>query len=182
MEQTIIKGSPKGAKVIPIVFIIVGIALFLVTTIIALNVAVSTVLGLFEIVFSIILIVVGIILWFYFGKCEITVTDKRIYGKAAFGKRVDLPMDSISAVGMTGLFKGIVVSSSSGAIKFWYIDNADKIHKAISKLLIERQGVRTEPKVAASNAEELKQYKELLDQGVISLEEFEAKKKQLLGL
>ena len=34
----------------------------------------------------------------------------------------------------------------------------------------------------ASHADELKKYKELLDSGVISQEEFEAKKKQLLGL
>ena len=34
---------------------------------------------------------------------------------------------------------------------------------------------------AISNAEELKKYKELLDAGVITQEEFDAKKKQLLG-
>ena len=33
-----------------------------------------------------------------------------------------------------------------------------------------------------SNADELKKYKDLLDQGVITQEEFDAKKKQLLGL
>ena len=33
-----------------------------------------------------------------------------------------------------------------------------------------------------SNLDELKKYKELLDSGVISQEEFDAKKKQLLGL
>ena len=33
-----------------------------------------------------------------------------------------------------------------------------------------------------SNADELKKYKDLLDSGVITQEEFEAKKKQLLGL
>ena len=33
-----------------------------------------------------------------------------------------------------------------------------------------------------SNADELKKYKELLDEGIISQEEFDAKKKQLLNL
>ncbi len=33
-----------------------------------------------------------------------------------------------------------------------------------------------------SNADEIKKYKELFDQGIISEEEYEAKKKQLLGL
>ena len=37
-------------------------------------------------------------------------------------------------------------------------------------------------KEPASHADELKKYKELLDSGVISQEEFDAKKKQLLGL
>lgn len=35
---------------------------------------------------------------------------------------------------------------------------------------------------SSSNAEELKKYKDLLDSGIISQEEFDAKKKQLLGL
>ena len=35
---------------------------------------------------------------------------------------------------------------------------------------------------AASNADELKKYKDLLDSGVITQEEFDEKKKQLLGL
>ena len=33
-----------------------------------------------------------------------------------------------------------------------------------------------------SSAEELKKFKELLDMGIITQEEFDAKKKQLLGL
>ena len=33
-----------------------------------------------------------------------------------------------------------------------------------------------------SNADELKKYKELLDNGIITQEEFDAKKKQILGL
>ena len=36
--------------------------------------------------------------------------------------------------------------------------------------------------IATSNADELKKYKELLDEGIISQEEFDAKKKQLLNL
>ena len=36
--------------------------------------------------------------------------------------------------------------------------------------------------IPQSNAEELRRYKELLDLGVITQDEFDAKKKQLLGL
>ena len=64
------------------------------------------------------------------------------------------------------------------------IQNRNDIHKAITNLLIDRQN-KTSAKAdyaPQSNAEELKKYKDLLDSGVISQEEFDAKKKQLLGL
>ena len=38
------------------------------------------------------------------------------------------------------------------------------------------------PAAETSSADELRKYKQLLDEGVITEEEFEAKKKQLLGL
>ena len=69
------------------------------------------------------------------------------------------------------------------------IKNRNEIHDAVSKLLIERQTKETpaapttiKQEVPASNADELKKYKELLDMGAITQEEFDAKKKQLLGL
>lgn len=115
-------------------------------------------------------------------KCSLVVTDKRVYGTAVFGKRVDIPLDSISAVG-TSLFRGIGVSSASGVVKFVFIQNNIEIHQAISSLLLKRQDKHTVSQNAAeSSADELKKYKDLLDAGVITQEEFEAKKKQLLGL
>ncbi len=116
---------------------------------------------------------------------ELTVTNKRIYGKAAFGRRVDLPIDSVSAVA-TGLFWSISVSTSSGRITFLGLVNRDDIHKAISNLLVDRQNKAGVPvikqEVAQSNADELKKYKDLLDSGIITQAEFDAKKKDLLGL
>ena len=117
---------------------------------------------------------------------EIVVTDKRVYGKTMFGKRVDLPLDSISSVGLSSLH-GISVGTSSGRISFVLIMNNRDIHNSINDLLINRQKKNSEPttpSVASStfNADELKKFKELLDMGVITQEEFDAKKKQLLGL
>lgn len=117
---------------------------------------------------------------------EMTITDKRVYGKTAFGKRVDLPIDSVSAVGMCA-FKGVSVATSSGRILFRYIKNRDEIHKCISNLLVERQS-KAAPAAAVKqgiyqgSADELKKFKDLLDSGVITQEEFDAQKKQLLGL
>lgn len=125
---------------------------------------------------------------FWFGRGEITVTDKRVYGKASFGKRVDLPLDMISVVGVSA-FKGVHVATASGRITFYLCQNRDEVFGAISKLLVGRQEKATSPiqttitqEVPPSNADELKKFKELLDGGVISQEEFDAKKKQLLGL
>ena len=132
--------------------------------------------------------IVPLIMYFAISKTEINVTDKRVYGKAIFGKRVDLPLDSISAVG-TGAMNGIAVATSSGSIRFLAISNNTEIHEEISKLLIERQNKSTskitttiKQEIPQSNADELKKYKDLLDSGVITQEEFDAKKKQLLGL
>ena len=132
-------------------------------------------------------LLLGLLFYFWFANNQLTVTDKRIYGKVAFGKRVDLPLDSISAVAMTiVLFYGLSVSTSSGRITFYLIPKRNEVHKAISDLIIERQNKSNETvikqEIPQSNADELKKFKELLDSGVITQEEFDQKKKQLLGL
>lgn len=122
--------------------------------------------------------------------CEIFITNKRVYGKTLFGKRVDIPVDSVSSVGTIPLLNGISICSSSGAIKFLYITNSAEIHSEVSKLIIARQDNKSSTSVQApakiemaqSNADELKKFKELYDNGVITEEEFAEKKKQLLGL
>lgn len=128
------------------------------------------------------------IFYFLISKTEMVITNMRVYGRAAFGKRVDLPLDSISAIGAKSP-KGISVATSSGRIAFLMVKNRDEIHKCIGNLLVERQNKPTSESVFSakqeipqSNADELKKYKDLLDSGVISQEEFDAKKKQLLGL
>lgn len=116
-----------------------------------------------------------------FSKCKIAVTNYRVYGKNIAGQ-VDLPIDSISSV-KKGLFKSIGVASSSGLVKFYLVESRDEIFEEISALLKQRQSAKTIIKEEARNStDELKKFKELLDMGVITQEEFDAKKKQLLGL
>lgn len=127
-------------------------------------------------------IILGIIFYVASSKISLTVTNKRIYGTAIFAKRIDLPLDMVSAVS-TSFFKGIGVSTSSGVIKFWCIKNNLDIHQEISKLLLGRQdnkGIKETR--SSSNADELKKYRRLLDDGTITQDEFDAKKKQLLDL
>ena len=134
----------------------------------------------------VVLAIVGIIIYKRWSKVQITVTDKRVYGYDAIGKRVDLPLDSITAVG-TSIFSGLAVTTASGAIKFTMLKNRDELHDAISKLLVERQSrtsstTTIKQEIHQSDADELAKFKDLLDKGVITQEEFDAKKKQLLGL
>lgn len=108
-------------------------------------------------------------------------TRNPVHGVATFGKRVDLPLDSISAVG-TSWLKGIDVGTSSGRIKFKLVKNQKDVHSAMSKLHMERQQKANKSNVveniiSTSNADELKKYKDLLDSGVITQEEFDEKKK-----
>ena len=139
-------------------------------------------------VFLLLVNVVFCVFYFLISKEQIVVTNKRVYGRTSFGKQVDLPLDSISAVGTT-LFKGIVGGTSSGRIKFLGISNRNEIYEEIKKILADRQSkeVKTNAPVTnitqeQSSADELKKFKDLLDSGVITQEEFDAKKKQLLGL
>ena len=131
-------------------------------------------------------LIVAFILWLI-SKNQLVVTDKRISGKAAFGKQVDLPVDSVSSVATLKLIKGLAIYTASGKVSFWAISNRDAIYKVISDLVIARQSKAAAPAVVQQSAigdytEELKKIKELLDMGVISQEEFDAKKKQILGL
>lgn len=116
---------------------------------------------------------------------SITVTDKRVYGKSLFSNRVDIPIDTISAVGTT-MFNGVIVSSSSGRIRFFNLDNNVEIHKTINNLLIERQAQHKSSTITKGSennvADEIIKYKELLDAGAITQEEYDAKKKKLLDL
>lgn len=129
--------------------------------------------------------IIALVFYFKFSKTELVVTDKRVYGKTSFGKRVDLPLDSISAVG-TSLLNTIAVTTSSGAIKFGLISNRDEVHEKITSLLVNRQEsaktIVKEEHPVVDNPEAIKKFKELLDAGIITQEEFDAKKKQLLGL
>ena len=122
----------------------------------------------------------GLLVLFMLAKVELAITNKRVYGRASFGRRVDLPLDSITAIGMS-FMKGIAITTASGSVKFGCIKNRDEIYEVVSKLLMERQTSKTVSN-ESSPVEDLKKYKELLDSGVISQEEFDAKKKQLLNL
>ena len=183
-EKIIIQGKSKDLST-SVLFYIISVIL-LVLTWILFSVGCGVCCALEGILFSspiLVLIVIFVIICLAIKNCAITVTDKRVYGKSLFGKRVDLPIDSVSAIG-TSIFKGIDIGTSSGKIKFKLITNNDEIHSVMSTQIINRQANKNSNPINLNtcNADELKKFKELLDSGVITQEEFDAKKKQLLGL
>ena len=41
-------------------------------------------------------LIIGIVFYIYSGRCFMVVTDRRVYGKVAFGAQIDLPLDMVS--------------------------------------------------------------------------------------
>ena len=91
-----------------------------------------------------------------------------------------LLLERVSDIVSTGAINDFVWKSTFGLIGLSVVMNMVKR----SKLIVPARSRRTAVVVqkSNSNADELKKYKELLDSGVISQEEFDTKKKQLLGL
>ena len=117
---------------------------------------------------------------------ELVITDKRVYGINQYGKRVDLPFDLIS--GIENVADCVSIRSSAGLISFSGLNNYAEIYSAINKELIKRQSktnIQKETSINTNevdNITEIKKYKELLDSGIITQEEFDKKKKELLNV
>lgn len=118
---------------------------------------------------------------------ELVVTDKRVYGKAFPGKRVDIPIDSISSVGK-GSLNSIRVASASGRILFTFLQDSETAFEEVNKLLVSRQERAKERtdnvvnNIPLSAADEIKKFNQLYQEGIITKEEFDEKKKELLGM
>ena len=165
----------QTSKTLPVLIILLGLAL----CIPSMSVSWEWDMGWIWLVIGVCVALIGVVILLYVGNCQMVVTNKRVYGTAAFGKRVDLPIDSVSAVALS-YFNTVSVATSSGRIAFVMLDNKEEIHRAISQLISNRQS--TSNGVIVSEADDIKKFKELLDMGAINQEEFDAKKKQLLGL
>lgn len=198
-EKNIIKGKFSKSNIFVIVSLALSAVCFMISIILYINNGSTDWRGLHHIPYSryigspmespegigvcfylaILLILVAIFFVIEMNLCELTVSDKRVSGKTSFGRKVDLPIDKISSVG-TCIPKGITVATSSGKINFWLLVNREEVYQAISDLTKKRQESSVEQQ--NNNIDDLKKLKDLLDNGVITQEEFDAKKKQLLGL
>ena len=117
---------------------------------------------------------------------KLVVTENNIrgtYGKI-FKRNIDLPLDLINSVEYIKKSGIVNIATSSQKIHFESLLNAEEISNVINQLLQNRQATRGTTTVvnSSSDADELAKFKKLLDDGIITQEEFDAKKKQLLGL
>ncbi len=145
-------------------------------------------------IFAAFWILFGILEIYYIKTCNFIVYETRISGQHKSSglparKTVDLPLNMISSieVGRTNLVeKTLGVSTASGTIKFRCINNAEEIADTLNRLLSKRQSnaaYQPGPVMNASdNTETIRNLKKLLDDGIITEEEFKTKKKDLLGL
>lgn len=94
----------------------------------------------------------------------------------------------IVAAGVKALLRAYYIVTYFNVSNFHCIENREEVMKAISYLLANPQQNAqptqngSAPVANGSEAEQLKRLKDLLDAGVLTQEEFDAKKKQVLGL
>lgn len=109
-------------------------------------------------------------------KQKLVITNSGIYGSTT-NEEFNLPISKIITVNKVKN-KGFTVAISSQIFKFYSCANTDDVYNTLIALTKDDISIEQKP----SNIMAIKEYKELLDMGVITYEEFEAKKKELLNL
>ena len=121
-------------------------------------------------------------------RSHITITDSNIFGKTFWGKEVVLPIHMVSAFSTSKSFSVIAITTSSGFIKFHGIGNYKEIAVVLQQLINEKQQKPDTQENTSTNQSDLKnldyliKLKNLLDNNIITQEEFDIKKKELFGL
>jgi len=132
-------------------------------------------------------------------RCKLELTEGHIKGelKTTFGKKnLQMPIDHLDSVmtsnGFTDKIRGgetLLISSNSGLIKFHYVQNADEFAQAAMKLIDEaKKKVPSAPQTApvqnvtgGDAMEKINSLKQMLDSGLITQEDFEQKKADILS-
>ena len=176
-EKVLIEGVFKNHTLPYKICAILGAVLLLLSLFLFIGSLVA--LAIIPLMVGFVLLFMGLLCTHFICECELTVTDKRIYGSTELGHEVNIPLSKISSVSLGG-FNGIYFSYAGNNVGFYFCQNVDDVYEVVSELLIKTSDKNNVDEI--SNAEEIKKYNELLDCGAITKEEFEKKKKQLLGL
>ena len=133
---------------------------------------------------------------------QVTITNKRIYYSFLFKKGV-ISLCQIEQVSYDSLLRTIRISTGGLSGLRFKCQNHQEIYETVNQLIVDLNRDTFSDQIinkcvsslneikkqniykadnSNSSADKLKKFKELLDIGAITQEEFDAKKKQLLGL
>ena len=124
------------------------------------------------------------IIYFVARNNEITLTNYKITGTYSRRLSLNIPIDSVSSVSKIAM-GGLCVTCAGNIYKISFVSNREEFCSKLNELLNKRtqKALNISPIVSTeSNYEEIVKLKQLLDDGIITQEEFNTKKKQILGL
>ncbi|MDE5771159.1 MAG: SHOCT domain-containing protein [Ruminococcus sp.] len=135
---------------------------------------------------------------FIIKRCSLQLAKDGVIGNRKYlfsSKFLQLPIEKVDSILIENriidkLLGGqtVAIRSASGLIRFICIQNAsefvDKTLEVIKAYKESNQptGANIPTNTSGDNLEQIKKLKEMLDNGIIAQEEFDVKKKQLLGL
>lgn len=155
---------------------------------------------LITIVIAAIPFVIRLIYKFIAKRCQLTLTENQIYGVLKMPlstRKIQMPIEKIDNVfTLNGILdkmlggKTLKICSNSGAVKFHFVQNAEQFAaatiKRIEKIRKEEKNTQTVIQPQSNNAgnssltEKISELQKLKEQGILSQEEFEKKKQDLI--
>ncbi len=122
--------------------------------------------------------------WLY-TQNHVIVTERTVYGKSFWGRTVMLPIQQITAVVSAKFYSRLTIVTTNGRVNFIMIGNHAKIALAIRTLISQvQEDTLVKKSVKALNEgpslSEEEKLLGLLNQDIITQEEFDAKKAQIL--
>lgn len=137
----------------------------------------------FFVIYGILLLIVGTLNIYYLidKKTEIIVKGKLLICKKNNRKSIQVLLENIKSIENTRL-KGLSLIGDGFKYKIILVENNEELRKKIMNLLSKTSKIEHKKEDNYDSMNELKKYKQLLDEGIITNEEFEKKKSELLNL
>ena len=134
-ERIVLKANKKDMRKICMQIICAGLvipAVYLIVGIIRGNVNADMVIS---VVWMSFLPFVVVALWLFAGisKQELAITNIRLTGSIMLGRRIDIPLENVERAEKC-LFCGVSVTTASGKVNFYMIENRKEILKALESI------------------------------------------------
>lgn len=152
------------------------------------------IVSLLPLLLGITMLILKISIKFIIKGCSLQLCKDGLNGNRKYlfsNKELKLPVEKVDNISIEKSFinelfdgKTIVIRSASDAIRFMCVQNASEFVDKVKAYKESNQpdDVNIQTNTSNDNLEQIKKLKEMLDSGIITQDEFDAKKKQLLGL